>query len=123
MRRMNLSQVRNALTRCVAVALLAGCGGSQPPIGALGAMLQTSASATHADGRSWMLPEAKSEDLMYITNAYTVTVYSYPKGKLVGTLRHFLRPLGECVDQTGNVFIANGAGQVFEYAHGGKKPI
>jgi hypothetical protein len=106
------------------VAMLAGCGGSQAPIGAPGAMPQTSAVATHADrGKSWMLPEAKSEDLMYITNAYTVTVYSYPKGKLVGTLRHFLQPLGECVDQTGDVFIANGAGQVFEYAHGGKKPI
>jgi hypothetical protein len=42
-------------------ALLAGCGGSQPPIDAPGAMAQTSAIATHADrGKSWMLPEAKS---------------------------------------------------------------
>jgi hypothetical protein len=74
-------------------------------------------------GASWTMPEAKTEDLLYISNAYTVTVYSYPKGKLVGTLRHFLRPLGECSDQTGDVFIANGAGQIFEYAHGGKKPF
>ena len=29
---------RRALTSCVAAALLAGCGGSQPPMGAPGAM-------------------------------------------------------------------------------------
>ena len=29
---------RCALTSCAAVALLAGCGGSQPPIGALDAV-------------------------------------------------------------------------------------
>jgi hypothetical protein len=43
---------------CVAAAVpLAGCGGSQPPIGAPGAMAQTSAIATHAErGKSWMVP-------------------------------------------------------------------
>jgi hypothetical protein len=69
-----------------------------------------------------MLPEAKTEDLLYISNVYTVTVYSYPKGKHVGTLRGFYQPLGECVDQAGNVFIANGD-TILEYAHGGKKAI
>ena len=50
-----------------AAALFAGCGGSQPPIGALGAMPQSSAIAEHATrGESWMLPEAKSEDLLYV---------------------------------------------------------
>ena len=39
------------------VVLLTGCGGSQPPIGAGGAMPQTSAIATHAArGKSWMRP-------------------------------------------------------------------
>jgi uncharacterized repeat protein (TIGR03803 family) len=37
---------RCALTNCVAVAMLAGCGGSQPPIGAQSAALRTSAVAT-----------------------------------------------------------------------------
>jgi hypothetical protein len=31
---------RHALISCVAAAMLAGCGGSQPPIGAPGAMQQ-----------------------------------------------------------------------------------
>ena len=39
---------RCALTNCVAVALLAGCGAAQPPIGAPGAMPQSSAIATRA---------------------------------------------------------------------------
>lgn len=43
-----------------------GCGGSQPPIGAPDAMPQSRAVAAHADSAgSWMLPEAKSEALLY----------------------------------------------------------
>jgi hypothetical protein len=40
---------RFALSSCLATAMLAGCGGSQPPIGAPGAMPQAPAIATHAD--------------------------------------------------------------------------
>jgi hypothetical protein len=44
----------------VAAATPAGCGASQPPIGAPGAMPQGTRIATHAEhGKSWMLPEAK----------------------------------------------------------------
>ena len=76
---------RYVLGVCAAVAMLAGCGGSQPPIGTPGAMPQTSALATHADrGTSWMLPDAKSKDLLYVGDIYDVTVYSYPQGKLEG---------------------------------------
>ena len=39
---------RYALYSCVATALLAGCGGSQPPIGAPGAMPRSSALGTNA---------------------------------------------------------------------------
>jgi hypothetical protein len=38
-----------ALSWCVTAAMLAGCGGSQPPIGAPGAMPQTSWITTHVD--------------------------------------------------------------------------
>jgi hypothetical protein len=51
-----------ALICSATVAMLAGCGGSQPPIGAPGAIPQTSAIAAHAErGKSWMLPEASYE--------------------------------------------------------------
>jgi hypothetical protein len=40
------------------------------------------------------------------------------------TLGSFYRPVGECADKTGNVFIADlGNQRIVEYAHGGKKPI
>jgi hypothetical protein len=51
---------RYALSSWVAAAMLAGCGGSRPPIGAPGTMPQSRAIATQAKhGGSWMLPEAK----------------------------------------------------------------
>jgi hypothetical protein len=117
-----------ALGGGVALALLAGCGGSQPPTGATGAMAQTSAIATHADrGKSWMLPEAKSEGLIYATGGCLGTcVFSYPSGKLVGTLDAGFGgsygASGACTDGNGNVFISNND-NLFEYAHGGTKPI
>jgi len=53
---------RYALSLSAAATLLAGCGGSQPPIGAPGAMPQTSALGAYADrGTSWMLREAIAE--------------------------------------------------------------
>ena len=112
---------------CAAVAMLAGCGGSQPPIGAPGAMPQTSAIATHADrGKSWMLPEAKSEDLVYISDGDKVYVYSYPREQLVGTLGGFNAAEGLCVDEAGDVWIGNSASDeklsLIEYKHGATKP-
>jgi len=73
-------------------------------------------------GRSWMLPEAKGDDLLYlVSNGDNATyVYSYPTAKLVGTL------VGggqyACADKAGDVFIASEAG-LTEYLHGGTKPI
>jgi hypothetical protein len=50
---MGLNLGRYALSSCVAAAMLAGCGGSQPPIGTPGAMPHSAQSASHAaSGRS-----------------------------------------------------------------------
>jgi len=119
-----LSRSRHVLSLSVA-AMLAGCGGSQPPNGAPGAMPGASRIATHAErGGSWMLPEATSEDLLYIAANRVVVVYSYPQGKLVGTLRRFYLADDGCVDKRGDVYIMNlGWGLVYEYAHGGTKRI
>jgi hypothetical protein len=116
---------RYVLTVCVTAAMLAGCGGSQPPIGSPGAMPQASAIAANADGgKSWMAPDATSQDLLYIAANRVVVVYSYPQGKLVGTLRRFYLADDGCVDKRGNVYIVNlGWGLVYEYAHGGTKRI
>ncbi|MGA7249436.1 MAG: hypothetical protein WBW89_16960, partial [Candidatus Cybelea sp.] len=109
-------------------ALLSGCGGSQTSIGTRGAIPQAPITAADLHGRSWMLPEAKRENLVY----YSVGNYSgYPAtfvfslgGKLVGGLNVAGRL---CSDDMGNVWIAgypNGSGvELAEYAHGGAEPI
>jgi hypothetical protein len=121
----NFDFSRYALCSCVAVAMLAGCGGSQPPIGVPGAMPQTSTIAAHADrGKSWILPGAKSGDLIYAAGGCGGTcVISYPGGKVVGGLSvgGYLGAAA-CTDSNGNVFITY-SGSVVEYAHGGTTPI
>jgi hypothetical protein len=122
----------------VVAAILVGCGvlplslskgqDDTPPIGAPGAMTQNSALATHPDGgKSRMLPEAKSEDLLYVGGGGTygyVHVYTYPQGKLVGKLTGLDLPYGECVDSSGDVWvITNFPNEAIEYAHGGTTPI
>ena len=110
-----------------AAALLAGCGGSQSPIGAPGAMPQSRPIPTRAQrGESWMLPEANKDDLLYLTVYKSIDVYSYPAGKLVGMIKAYGYPIYECSDSKGDVFVASGYGSdqgVYEYAHGGSEPI
>ncbi len=116
---------RYALIGVATVALPAGCGGSQPPLVAPGTMPQPFVATTHADrGKSWMLPEAKSDDLLYVSDGgNNVYVFSYPLGALVGTLTGSSGADGECVDKAGNVFITNAAGYIDEYRHGDVKPF
>jgi hypothetical protein len=123
---------RCALGSCVAAAMLAGCGGSQPPDqrdGVPGTLLMQ-ARARQASG--------SSGDLLYTsgTGAYSyegVDIFMYPQGQLVTT---FTTPYstngveGICSDGDGDVFIdayfdeaGSYTGYIFEYAHGGTTPI
>ncbi len=65
-------------------------------------------------------------DLLYLTDDGNgnVYVYSFPGGKLQGTLTGLSVPTGECADKAGNVWIVEeGTNDVVEYAHGGTVPI
>jgi len=105
----------------IVAALLTACGGSQSPIGAPGVMPQTSAAAKPAArSGSWMLPEAKGGDLIYVSSPYTVGIYSV-SGSLVGVIKNVL-PTGLCSDASGNVWVTDG-GSVQEYAHGATTPV
>jgi len=105
----------------IALAMLAGCGGSQvAPTSVTGA-----ASASH--GKSWMKPGSSSSDLLYIEGGcFGICIVSYPSGKYVGNIitatAGFL-----CSDSNGDVFLpvgqSEGAGYIYEYAHGGTTPI
>jgi hypothetical protein len=107
---------------------LAACGVSQPPIGTPGTIPQNRAvTAQAARGDSWMLPEARGRNLLYISKPFypgarDVYVYTYPSGKLVGMLGGLGEPEGECVDKAGNVFVAD-VSSVYEYPHGDTSPI
>jgi hypothetical protein len=104
-----------------AAAVLSGCGGSQPSMGA-------STEIRHPERNgSWMSPTAaQAKVLLYASDRdkAVVHVYNYKTGAAVGRLEGFQAPLGQCVDRKGDVFIADYAQQlVYEYAHGGKAPI
>lgn len=128
-----------ALSGGVAVALLAGCGGSQLPIGAAGPARPTPVAVARASAqRGWMLQRATSGDLVYASekvSAYgsAVYVYSYPGGELVGELTDFpsgYYPQGLCTDSSGDVFVttnqnlkSESQSNIYEYAHGGTSPL
>jgi len=137
-----LISVRCKLAAAAAAALLAGCGNAISP-------LQQSVSASNAaqlraagivhpslglprpisssGEHSWMAPGAKkAASLLYVADEATgdVYVYSYPSGKLEGTLTGFNAPSGMCSNKAGDVFILNGGGTSVEvFAHGGSTPL
>jgi hypothetical protein len=121
---MNAHVSCNAAAGVLAGALLAACGGSQSPVAAPGATPQSVRIATHADrSGSWMLPEAKSKDLIYSANSRFIYIFSYANGSQIA---HFKRPglvRSFCSDNDGNVFATLAEGTVVEYAHGGTKVI
>jgi hypothetical protein len=116
---------RYALSLGAAAALLLGCGGSQPPIGAPGPMPQSPAIATHDErGTSWMLPEAQSDALLYVSSATAVSVFSYPRGSLEKSLNGLELPFGACTDPQGHVYVVDQKTQTIrEYNHGGQRSI
>jgi hypothetical protein len=119
----------------VAAAVFSGCGSQLPITGAGGALPQSTMIAKrHEHKGSWMLKEAASDTLVYVseTGEYNnpgVYVYSYPQGKQVGFLQEFSGGpyQGVCADTHGNVWVlawdTNGQAFYMEYAHGGTNPI
>jgi hypothetical protein len=118
----NSNSLARGASALATAALLAGCAGNSlqtPPTA-------SSAARTLTAGASWMNPDANTGALLYASDsaANVVKVFSYPRGKLVGTLTGFQTPQGLCVDRAGNVFITNsGLAEILEYAHGGTTPI
>jgi hypothetical protein len=99
-----------ALTIGVASALLAGCGGSQPPIDQLGTM-QSGAAIQH---------RAKSgAQFLYVAAKGNSYVLSFPKGKLAGTIDS--GAFSTCADTSGNAFLTFDTA-VTEFHNGGTTP-
>ncbi|HEX3457453.1 MAG TPA: hypothetical protein VHR97_05810 [Candidatus Baltobacteraceae bacterium] len=104
-----------AIALNVAVAL-AGCGGGTVP---------QSVSVRGAAAQSWIAPNAKSQNLLYVSDLGTnsVDALTYPKGTLVGKLTGFGSVAGLCADKAGDLFVVDEAGPVQVFAHGGTAPI
>src|SRR5580658_5445144 len=117
MKSLNFS--RSALNYCMAAALLTGCGGSQPPIGAPGAMPQSSSSA---------VSYAHSGPLLYVSNmgdAHDVTVYragAKDPSPIETISKDLEQPVGICLDGQETLYVVDVNGWVAEYPAGKTKP-
>jgi hypothetical protein len=143
MKRSDLS--RYALSVSVAAALLTGCGGSQPPVGAPGAMTQSRAIATRTDhSGSRMLPEASRKagteykatgPLLYVTNFDSppydgVTIYDAKESNpapIAIINAEIFQPGGDCIDADGTLYVASNPGSslgwISVYALGTTTPL
>jgi hypothetical protein len=142
--------IRYALAALAAGALLAGCNAGSPQslYNAVPAAMQHASRDLRFDARtfaltnrahvvpvrhlnhhkSWMLPDAGKQWLLYVSDGTTgtVDVYNYrvAAGKLYGQITGFSAPYGQCVDRSGNVYIVDlGTAEIYEFAHGGTTPI
>ncbi|HEX3458378.1 MAG TPA: hypothetical protein VHR97_10530 [Candidatus Baltobacteraceae bacterium] len=115
-----LALSRYALTISAVAALLAGCGGSQPPIGAPGIMAQSRAITDRAE----LKERSTSGALLYVISyGYSVTMLSYPGLINNGSFSPEGLATNVCSDQEGNVYVTTGGGVIYKYAHGGTAPI
>ena len=105
------------LSISIAASLLSGCGGSQPPIGALSyALPQTPSSHARRASGSY-------GDLLYFTSeSYGAYIYTFPGLSQVAQFDQDSAPQGICVDSQQNVYIGSGYG-IQEFAHGGTTPV
>ncbi len=116
--------VRCALV-VTAVAMVAGCTGTQVPGATPRTLPDVAGASARAHAGSWMLPAAHSKALLYVSDTGgRVYVYTYPAGDHVGTLTGFKGPEGLCSDSAGDVYVVDTpAVAVLKYAHGGTQPI
>ncbi|MGA2760593.1 MAG: hypothetical protein ABSF08_09780, partial [Candidatus Cybelea sp.] len=125
---------RYALSSCAAAAMLAGCGGSQPPIGAPGAMqTATSRGRGVAKPRSAASTYRVSGPLLYVANIglnlTPLTIYDADANnpKPIATItKDINNSRGTCIDSDGTLYVTNfasGTGWVSEYALGQTKPL
>jgi hypothetical protein len=78
---------------------------------------------THHDlSPSWISPEAKTTEVLFVSDSGTDDVYLFKVGTLkhLGTLTGFAEPQGECSDNKGNVWVTNTDDEdILEYSHAG----
>jgi serine/threonine-protein kinase len=115
-------------------ALLAGCGGSQPPIGAPNLVPKSSQVSGIVKPPSAMLTYKASGPLIYVANlgltSAPLTIYdaNADNPKPIATISQDIdNSSGACIDGDGTLYVTNypdsGTGWVSEYALGQTKPL
>lgn len=112
--------VMYGLSSILAAILLADCNAPQLPGSTVDPIPQVSRSVTRP-GAPRLLPTAKHDALLYISDFYGVHFYSYPQDVHVGDISGFGGTAGGlCSDRLGDVFVTEAdRGQAYEFAHGG----
>ena len=126
---------RCALMSCAVAAMLAGCGGSQAPIGAPGAMPQANSQGREIAKPSSAMPTYKvSGPLLYVADLSAeynhVDVYraaAKDPTSLATISNKTDGPFGVCLDRQGTLYVTNepgsgGPGWVSEYPIGKTAP-
>jgi hypothetical protein len=145
---MTLALLQRASGVTAAIVMLAGCAsggmrvagptqqaGAEPGFSAqlFGFHSRTTVSelglaSMHPDhNKSWMVPAAKAtrRQLLYVSDISTddVNIYLYASGTQIGALTGFNEPQGECIDNSGDIYITNTkSSEIFEYAYGATSP-
>jgi hypothetical protein len=125
----SLDFTRHVSRSCVAIVMLAGCGGSQPPIGAPGAMAQTTDSYPHSQSHDYKV----TPPLLYVANSTPTDndLRVYHLGARdpapIATITQGIEdPNGDCIDGHGTLYVTNdpasGPGWVSEYRLGKTAP-
>ena len=118
----------HTLCSCVAGVMLAGCGGSQPQIGAPGIVPGTVIPMHTSLGRSHMARRGNTKDpWLYVTGNANNSVVIYDLAQsgfpVVGTITDAVSsPGGVAVDRNGQVYVANETGTVTIYPPGKTTP-
>ena len=117
-----------ALSGGVAVAMLAGCGGSQPPIGAPGAMPQSS-NLHEVLPFSRFLTSSGGNEVQFVTEDHPpgIAEFDYSKGDAPvrrWRLKHGTSPTAACTAGSQTFWIVlSKANEIVEYAVGRERPI
>jgi len=101
---MSIRGFRYALSSCAAAALVGGCGGSQPPIGAPGFASPIKDVKRAAAGDRIFVSADRD------TSGNYIFVWSYPGGRFVKSISG-AAGIGMCSDKAGNVWLAEDAGR------------
>jgi hypothetical protein len=111
-----------------AAAALVGCGGSTVPV----VVPEGPAVVSSTRLSDPTLPAAKNAILLYATAPLSspnkLYVFTYPDATFVNVIKVPHRPEGLCTDTAGDIFVTTmitnrGTSYVYEYAHGGTRPI